>query len=252
MEDLVCESSDLQIVLPVAVTVVCFCTYWFLAYSEKLKHTVNEQVGDSHFVSFGAFYQKGIGFLFLGVIPFAIDVFFLPGSFESYGLGAVAWKPALLWTLILGGVVMIVPYFSARKEEMLQFYPQVRVMDWSGSLLAVNAIVWLLYLWAYEFLFRGFLLMNTAEALGWWPAIVITTALSAVTHMPKGSKETFGTIPLSVLLCLIVVQTGAIWPCVIIHAMLAISNDYWAVTYHPQMKMMVGKSLKSTKEVIPD
>ena len=167
-------------------------------------------------------------------------------------MGEMIWKPALIWTIILGSILLVIPYFSARKEEMLQFYPQIRVPEWTRGLLMINAVVWLLYLWAYEYLFRGFLLLSMAGALGWWPAIAITTALSSVTHMPKGSKETFGTVPLSILLCFIVIQTGAIWPCVVIHAVLAISNDYWALNYHPSMTLTAGKVLEPAEKTIRD
>ena len=252
MEDLVWKSGDSQVVVPIATSVICFSLYWFVAYSDKLRDAVDNRMGPNHFLNFGAFYQKGLGFVCLGIIPMIIAVVFLPGSLSVYGISAFIWEPALVWLLVLGGVLLIIPYFSARKEEMLEFYPQIRVPEWSGSLLTINAIVWLLYLFAYEFLFRGFLLISVASVLGWWPAIAIATAVSTLTHMPKGSKETFGTIPLSVLLCFIVIQTGAIWPCVIIHAVLAISNDYWALNYHPGMQLIMGKRLEPAKKAVSD
>ena len=92
--------------------------------------------------------------------------------------------------------------------------------------------------------------MSIVESAGWWPAITITTALSTVTHIPKGSKETFGTIPMSLVLCLIVYQTGSIWACIIVHTLLAISNDYWAAFYHPRMQFRPGYNGRVKKPVI--
>ena len=47
-------------------------------------------------------------------------------------------------------------------------------MDYKNSL--INALGWFLYLFGYEFLFRGVLLIPLIEPLGMWPAIAINTA----------------------------------------------------------------------------
>ena len=120
---------------------------------------------------------------------------------------------------------------------MLAYYPEVRARQWSRRLIAFNSLMWGVYLAAYEFLFRGFLLVNCSNAMGVWPAIAITTALSSATHMPKGPKESFGTIPFSIVLCLSVLHTGAIWAAFTIHVILALSNDLWALHFQPEMQV---------------
>ncbi len=249
MEDLIWKSNDAAIVFSVGTATICFSVYWFAAYSNRLRNLVDNRRGAGHFNKYGAFYQKVLGITLLGVVPALVAIFFLPGSLSDYGFGLESWQAALYWVLILGGVVTFIPRYSAKKEEMLEFYPQVRVAEWSRSLLLTNGVFWVAYLTAYEFLFRGFLLINIADALGWWPAIVISTSLATITHFPKGGKETFGTIPLSILLCLIVVQTGSIWPCIIIHSLLAISNDYWALSYHPHMTFKTPNAEKVEESV---
>ncbi len=247
MHDLSWNSSDASLVVAIGTATVCFSVYWFIAYSTSLEKFVDRRKGKGHFHHYGAFYQKGIGILCLGIIPATISFLFFPKSFTSYGVGAALLEPTLYWVLFFGGFLSLIPWYSARQEEMQSFYPQVRAPEWDRNLLVINGLFWLAYLFAYEFLFRGFLLIHTAEALGWWPGVVITTAICTLTHMPKGSKETFGTIPLSVILCLTVVQTGAIWASVVVHAALAISNDYWALFYHPDMQMKSEKRLKQAK-----
>ena len=246
MENLVWKSSDAAIVFSVGTAVVCFSLYWFAAHSKRFKTLVDVRMGAGHFHEYGAFYQKAMGVVLLAGIPALVALFFLPKSLTGYGLGFTSLLVSVYWVLGLGGVLFFVPRFSARKKEMQSYYPQVRVPVWSRNLLILNGIVWVIYLFAYEFLFRGFILLNIAGELGWWPAIVISTAICTVTHFPKGGSETVGTIPLSVLLCLIVVQTGSIWVCVITHSILAISNDYWALSYHPQMSLETIKSFSKS------
>ncbi|MFK7844768.1 MAG: lysostaphin resistance A-like protein [Rhodothermales bacterium] len=249
MEDLYWDSNDASLVVAIGTATVCFSVYWFVAYSASLKQFVDKRKGDGHFHHYGAFYQKAIGILCLGIVPAAISYLYFPKSFTSYGVGVASMGPTLYWMLLFGGFLSFIPWYSARKEEMQRFYPQVRVPEWDRKLLLINGLFWLSYLFAYEFLFRGFLLLNTAEVLGWWPGIIVTTAICTLTHMPKGSKETFGTIPLSIILCLIVVQTGAIWACVVVHAALAISNDFWAASFNPDMQIKSGKSVNAAKSL---
>ncbi|MEM8485639.1 MAG: CPBP family intramembrane glutamic endopeptidase [Bacteroidota bacterium] len=247
MEDLVWKTSDAVFVITVGTATVCFCLYWFVAHSERLKAWVDARNGDGYFDQYGAVYQKLIGVLYLGGLPMLATLLLLPGTPENYGLGDANWTISLYWILLFGGAISFIPWYTARQKEMYSFYPQIRARDWSRRLLVVNALVWTLYMFAYEFLFRGFLLMGVASVYGWWPAIIVTTALSATTHLPKGGKETFGTIPLSIVLSLIVIQTGAIWACVAAHAILAISNDYWAVFYHPEMRFKENGVLEEVK-----
>ncbi len=250
MENYSWNSPDFLITLAVGTASLCFSIYWFAAHSRWLKLRVNERRGEGYFSQFGAFYQKGIGFVLLGIIPMLVGFVFVGRSPLEYGIGEpVAWEPTLYWIFFLGAGLTIIPWYSARDEDMQAFYPQVRVSEWNMNLFVVNACIWTMYLAAYEFMFRGFLLMNLVQAMGWAPAVTITTALATITHIPKGGKETFGTIPMSLVMCLIVYQTGSIWPCIIVHSILAIANDYWAVFYHPRMQFKAGVNQRVKKPV---
>lgn len=249
MEDYTWSNPDFSITISVGTATLCFSIYWFAAHSDWLKSWVMDRRDESYFSQFGAFYQKSIGCVFLGIIPMLIGLFLFRRSPLDYGLGEPAWEPTLYWIFFLGAGIALIPWYSARDEEMQAFYPQVRVEEWNLNLLLVNAFFWTTYLTAYEFMFRGFLLMNLVHAMGWAPAVTITTALATVTHIPKGAKETFGTIPMSLVMCLIVYQTGSIWPCIVVHAILAIANDYWAVFYHPRMQLKVGFNERLKKPV---
>ncbi len=249
MEDYTWNNPDFTISIAVGTASLCFSIYWFAAHSQWLKLWVADRRGEGYFRKFGALYQKSIGFVLLGIIPMLIGFLFLRRSPLDYGLGEPAWEPTLYWIFFLGAGIAFIPWYSARNEDMQAFYPQVRVEEWSSNLLLVNALFWTMYLVAYEFMFRGFLLMNLVQVMGWVPAVIITTALATVTHIPKGAKETFGTIPMSLVMCLIVFQTGSIWPCIVVHTILAIANDYWAVFYHPRMQFKTGANERLKKPV---
>ena len=122
---------------------------------------------------------------------------------------------------------------------MQAMYPQVRAEKWDLKLIVTNGVIWALYLTAYEFLFRGLILHTVLCYMDAYAAISITTIISVTTHMPKGAVETFGTIPFSIALCLMAIMSGSIWVGVVIHLILALSNDYWALHYNPNMTFSV-------------
>ncbi len=183
-----------------------------------------------------AFYQKGIGVILLGFAPFVVVQFFPWFGQVDDGLFGTDWSKAVVW--ITGGSILgVVPYYSARKASMQAFYPQIRAKEWTYGLLIVNACVWGCYLFSYEFLFRGYLLQHLLLHTDVVTAVVITTTISTLTHMPKGAVETFGTIPFSVILCMAAINTHSLWAGFFIHVVLALSNDFWAIRFNPAMNV---------------
>jgi membrane protease YdiL (CAAX protease family) len=171
-------------------------------------------------------------------VPALLAWLVLPRTVSEYGVGGAEVQLTFFWILGLGGTLPFLPYFSARREDMQAYYPQVRVREWTRGLYVINSLIWIVYLGAYEFLFRGFILTGCLQTMGLWPAIAITTAISSATHMPKGPKETFGTIPFSIILCLAMAQTGAIWAGYIVHVLLALANDYFALRFKQRTSVL--------------
>jgi membrane protease YdiL (CAAX protease family) len=71
-------------------------------------------------------------------------------------------------------------------------------------------------------------------------AIAINVALYALAHTPKGPRETLGSIPLGVVLCLATIDTGSIWAAFLIHVIMSQLNDYLAVRANPDMRFAFG------------
>jgi len=66
---------------------------------------------------------------------------------------------------------LVIPlvHFSARKPKNLVNYPQIRAKVWTSKMVYMNALGWFLYLFGYEFLFRGVLLFPLIEPLVYGP-----------------------------------------------------------------------------------
>ena len=73
------------------------------------------------------------------------------------------------------------------------------------------------------------------------PAIALNSALYAFAHFYKGPGETFGAIPVGVLLCYLTIVTGNIWCAVVIHALMALSNEWFSLYFHPEMEIVKAR-----------
>ena len=230
---------DLKICLPILSTLVFFSIYWFTSKSKKIKAIFFNKYDHDQASLKHIFFTKYFGFFSMGIFPTIICLFFLPDiTLEKLGLTFINETSlfSLLW--ILGLSVLIIPlvYFSAKKPKNLLNYPQIRAKVWTKKMLFINALGWFLYLFGYEFLFRGVLLIPLIEPLGMWPAIAINISLYSATHIPKGLDETIGAIPLGFILCLLTISSGTIWIAFIVHVVMAWTNTFTALKFHPEMQ----------------
>jgi len=81
-----------------------------------------------------------------------------------------------------------------------------------------------LFLIVYEFFFRGVVLFITAEDFGVTTAVIINLILYALVHW-FDKKERYGSMPMGIILCGVSIYYHSVWPAIIIHLSLALSNE---------------------------
>jgi len=171
------------------------------------------------------------GLLWLGVVPV---VFFgwlfplIPLSWLRFTSSDAQW----LWLAVLVPLPWVLAWFTSRNEVHRRQYPQVREPVWSRRLLTTDLACWALYLLGYEAFFRGVLLFGLVEYTGVWVAVAVNTLFYSLAHIPKGAGESFGAIPLGVLLCLIALSTGNFWVPFFVHLSMAWSNELMSLRNH--------------------
>lgn len=232
------QPGDFPVVLVILLLTIGFVAYWFLAESPTVRRWVTGNKVASAPSARWVVSQKLLGVLFLGVIPLSVVLGVLPYSLLDYGLGFANTGTSLLWVLGLAMVIFPLNIRAARRPQNLDYYPMIRSTRWTPRLVLINSTATILYLFAYELLFRGILLSVCTATLGVWPAIAINIALYSTTHLPKGPAETIGAIPFGLLVCYITLTTGTIWVAVVVHVILSLSNDYLSVQYNPSMQFV--------------
>jgi membrane protease YdiL (CAAX protease family) len=241
--DLTWQTGNLEVLMAIGLTIIGFIIYWFLALSSYVKSWLERLLGKERSLVALVIYQKQTGVLFLGIIPFLCCFIVFDHSMKFYGLTLQNFGMSMLYLLGLAVIIVPLTLFSARKPDIYATYPQIRMQRWTPRLVAFNTLNWILYLLAYEFLFRGILLMLLVPVLGVWPSIFINVALYSATHIPKGAKETISAIPFGLALCLITLHTGSIMVAFLAHVMLALLNDYGALSNNPEMKVNWRKQM---------
>jgi len=236
--DLSWQFDDLTSFLPIVLSLVFFVIYWFTAQSTAIKNRFYA-ANDFDTASLRhIFFTKYFGFITMGVIPSVICLIFLPKySLADYGLTFIPSTTlfTIVWTLGLSILVIPLAYISAKKPKNLVNYPQIRSNVWTQKTVFIAALGWALYLFGYEFLFRGTLLFPLVDAIGVWPAIAVNIALYSATHIPKGLDETIGAIPLGLVLCLLTLASGTIWIAFLVHVAMAWTNCFTALKFHPEI-----------------
>lgn len=145
-------------------------------------------------------------------------------------------------------LVVIICFRRAKTADNLAQYPQIRFRRWNVRIMILSSLSWVLYLLAYEFLFRGWLLFGCASQFGNTEAVVVNVILYSLAHIHKGRVETIGSIPIGVMLCLLTLWTGSIWTAFLIHCSIAISTDWFSahnaglLPFSPNFNSSISKS----------
>ena len=233
------DQSFLEPVVTIGIVLFGLVGYWVTITSESLKSKFIKSLGEEKAKVEWIMFWRYAGVFYYAVVP-AIVVFVLfPHNLAFYGVSFVNLFEALIWTLGLGAILLLMQSKSAKEPENVEQYPQIRINNWTPKLLFKNSFGWFIYLLTYEFLYRGVLLFGLIEAFGVWPAIMVNTIIYSLAHVPKGNREALAAIPFGIILCYLTIKTETIWIAVFVHLVLALSNDYFALSASKTMK--VGK-----------
>lgn len=227
-------------VIAVGWTSVGFACYFFLAANKSLSLKIWRSHPKVDRQAKEVVVQRLWGFLFMGVFPFLFIALWPGENLNQYGLGFRFISPPPWWIWAVIAFIIVAGAKAAAQPGNLAFYPQIRCKTWTPGMLALSAATWVTFLLGYEFLFRGFLLFASVEVMNVWAAITLNGALYAFAHFYKGPGETFGTIPLGLLLCFLTLRTGNIWTAVVIHSIMALSNEWWSIRANQSIQVKKG------------
>ena len=188
--------------------------------------------------------KRGLFIVMLGILPAVMAVVFLGRRLSMYGLAPVLTARSALWTVSLTTALALLSLILRRAPSATANYPQIRVREWTRATHLVNIASWGVYLYVYEFGYRGFLLFPLAESFGPWPAIAVSVGLYAALHMNKGPGEALGCIPVGIAFSAAALHTGTIWVTYVAHFVSAAINDVIAFRTNPEFRMVAATEVR--------
>ncbi len=160
--------------------------------------------------------------LFYFILPAGIIVFIFDENIQEYGIRWGNVRTGVILTMI-GIVLSLLVTFLASKYIMdIQLY-------YSSRVFSIQFIIkTILYMFAWEFMFRGYLLFGLKKYFGGFYANVIQTLFFFIVHVGKPAIEMQSTIFSGLIFGYICLKSKSFWPMVIIHSVIMISIVFFA------------------------
>jgi membrane protease YdiL (CAAX protease family) len=187
---------------------------------------------------------KLAGIILTGLIPcffFILIVKVIPSGI-GFTLGRINHIVLILTCLIL--ITLLVSFLSSKSPEIQKKSPELRIKIWHLRHLLLSSASWLIYIFGYEFFFRGILWFLCYRAFGFWWALAINVLLYSLVHIPKGRLMIIGAVPLGIIFCVLSYTTDSFFPAFLIHAAMAISTELFSVYHNPEFEFNITRSGK--------
>jgi len=170
-------------------------------------------------------YEIASAFVLLGLIPLLLVMLLFRESWKDYGLRLGDWKFGLIAIAILFPIIAGSLYIDSKTPAMQAFYPIDKGATQSVQAFLRLEVPCLLFLMAWEFIFRGFMLFGLRPRVGDWLAICIQVIPSSLWHIGLPAKVTLAAIPGGILFGILAVRTNSIvWP-ILLHYLIWVGLD---------------------------
>jgi uncharacterized protein len=128
-------------------------------------------------------------FILYFILPMLVILLLFREPVGGYGFKLGNWRAGLAWTVSVCAVMGVILWFVARMPAM-QVYYEARAPQELARLIWLNGVE----LFAWEFIWRGFMLFGMAQIIGPGPAILVQAIPFAFMHLGKPEIETLSTI----------------------------------------------------------
>lgn len=214
--------------------IILFRLYYFLTGRRILNKLIRHASFSKESEDFIS--DKLTGIILTGVIPFVVFILLagIPLSGIGFKTGDITKTGYLVAGLIL--LTVVASFFSAKSTSVQHTAPELRVRVWHLRHIFLSSAGWIVYLFGYEFFFRGILWFLCFDAFGFTSALIINVVLYSLVHVPKGKLVTAGAIPLGTLFCALSYFSGSFLPAFLIHSAMAVSTELFSVFHNPELR----------------
>ncbi len=150
------------------------------------------------------------------LLPWLIITFIFKEKLNHYGIKSIqvfkGWK-FLLSALLL---ILIMSWFITSEDSICFTHPVFFEAKISWNWFLIFELLMFVYIFAWEFLWRGYMLFGLESKFGWY-AVFIQTIPFVILHNGKPAIETFSAIFGGIILGVIALKTRTILYGIVLH-----------------------------------
>jgi len=199
----------------IAALIAGLLTYQALIHHRVLR-TINIESINSRVL-----FARGLGVLLFGGLAYYLDGAWPEHDFVT--LAAHAMEAP--YVLLAAGMLLAIMAGIFRNEKNRKGYPQLQFNDWTFSKQLLNTLTWGIYLFSYEWLWRGSILRLLTARLSTTSAVFISAAAYSVYHLFKTKREAAGALPMGLLLGYLSIRSESFLPAFLLHWMFACGSE---------------------------
>jgi membrane protease YdiL (CAAX protease family) len=160
-------------------------------------------------------------FFILGIV---VIKFVLKEKLFDFGLQIGDFYVGIKISLLFLSVMIILIWFVSATPSFAEKYPHLSSAKSNWNTLFIYEAGMLLYMFAWEFIWRGFMLFGLEKKFGGY-AVLMQMIPFVILHNGKPFLETFGAIFGGIALGILALRTRSIYYCVVTHIGVMYSID---------------------------
>ena len=133
-------------------------------------------------------------------------------------------KTGLTFSFLFLFIMIILVWIVSSTPEFAEKYPHLTSAKSNWNTLLIYEFGMLVYMIAWEFIWRGFMLFGLEKKFGYY-AVLMQMIPFVILHNGKPFLETFGAIFGGIALGVLALRTRSIYYCIIIHIGVMYSID---------------------------
>jgi len=159
------------------------------------------------------------------ILSIVVIKFILKEKLTDYGLTFGDYKTGIRFTLIFLVVMLPLVWFASSSSDFVAKYPHLLSArsNWSEFLIYESGM--LIYMFSWEFIWRGFMLFGLKEKFGYY-AVLMQMVPFVILHNGKPAPETFSAIIGGIAVGILALRTNSFIYGVIIHMGIMLSIDF--------------------------
>ncbi len=231
LSEIIAELKKLDkkiVIILVSILVFQTISYYYVS-REFFRSEVQNLTGETSVISLCENLYWIVGdFCCFFIFPWLIIKFIFKEKLQQYGIKSIQvydrWKyllPALL-------LILVISWFITSIESISLTHPVLFEAKYNWNWFIVFELILFGYIFAWEFLWRGYMLFGLEQKFGWY-AVFIQTIPFVILHNGKPAIETFSAIAGGIILGIIAIKTRTILYGVILHFELIFFIDLFSV-----------------------